>query len=209
MSKELIEALDGTIALLEREALLTQFEVVRERRRGYAAILQAHRAALASQPVAAEAVADLVEGMSVSVDVSTSEADAGHRYFGTVTVAQEDPDGKHGLILLVQNAEPNFATIDLLCDCGHQDSDHDIGPDNPCLKCSCIRPNFYATAQTPAPVADAAPQADGGVTDFSLIADMLVHYASLVSEQHSSRLEEFHYVPAIEEQVAALKARGA
>lgn len=52
MSKELIEALDGTIALLEREALLTQFEVVRERRRSCAALLQAHRDAIAAGPVA-------------------------------------------------------------------------------------------------------------------------------------------------------------
>lgn len=177
-------------------------------------------ALLTSQPVAAEAVADLVEGMSVSVDVSTSEADAGHRYFGTVTVAQEDPDGKHGLILLVQNAEPNFATIDLLCDCGHQDSDHDIGPDNPCLKCSCIRPNFYATAQTPAPVVDAAPPADGGVTDelMSRIINHLQEAKFFCSEDYpdgdpdgdsaSTPRYRAYYKEAIALE-AALKARGA
>lgn len=56
----------------------------------------------------AEDIADLVTGMSVSVDVSTGDDDAGNRYFGTVTLAQEDINGKHGLILLVQDAEPNF-----------------------------------------------------------------------------------------------------
>lgn len=68
-------------------------------------------ALLAGVPApAAQAVdiADLVTGMSVSVDVSTVDDDAGNRYFGTVTVAQEDPHDKHGLTLLVQDAKPNF-----------------------------------------------------------------------------------------------------
>lgn len=60
-------------------------------------------------PAQAKDIAELVTGMSVSVDVSTGDDDAGNRYFGTVTLAQEDNDGKHGLILLVQDAEPNFA----------------------------------------------------------------------------------------------------
>ncbi|ASD50433.1 hypothetical protein FDI24_gp152 [Acidovorax phage ACP17] len=50
----------------------------------------------------------LLEGVSVSTDVSTSEATAHHRYFGNVTVVQEDPFDKLGLTLLVQDAEPNF-----------------------------------------------------------------------------------------------------
>jgi hypothetical protein len=49
-----------------------------------------------------------IEGMSVSVDVSTGEHDAGHRYFGTVTEVMDDLDDKHGVTLLVQDAEPNF-----------------------------------------------------------------------------------------------------
>ena len=53
-------------------------------------------------------IAELVEGMSVSVDVSACDDDAGNRYFGTVCIAQEDPHGKHGLTLLVQDAKPNF-----------------------------------------------------------------------------------------------------
>lgn len=53
-------------------------------------------------------IAELVTGMSVSVDVSTGDDDAGNRYFGTVTVIQEDLNDKHGLTLLVQDAEPNF-----------------------------------------------------------------------------------------------------
>ncbi len=49
-----------------------------------------------------------VEGMEVSVDVSTCDADAGHRYFGTVTEVSELDGAKNGYILLVQDAEPNF-----------------------------------------------------------------------------------------------------
>lgn len=49
-----------------------------------------------------------VEGMEVSVDVSTCDADAGHRYFGTVTEVSELDTAKNGYILLVQDAEPNF-----------------------------------------------------------------------------------------------------
>jgi len=47
-------------------------------------------------------------GMSVSVDVSTSDIDAGHRYFGTVTDVMEDRNSKHGVVLLVGDAATNF-----------------------------------------------------------------------------------------------------
>ena len=53
-------------------------------------------------------IAALVEGMEVSIDVSTGEHDSGNRLFGTVTLAQENKGSKHGLILLVQDPEPNF-----------------------------------------------------------------------------------------------------
>lgn len=50
-----------------------------------------------------------LEGMSVSVDVSTGDHDEQHRYFGTVTEVMDAPADKHGVTLLVQDAEPNFA----------------------------------------------------------------------------------------------------
>ena len=49
-----------------------------------------------------------IEGMEVSVDVSTCDSDAGHRYFGTVTEISELDTAKNGYILLVQDAKPNF-----------------------------------------------------------------------------------------------------
>ncbi|WP_240498924.1 hypothetical protein [Citrobacter portucalensis] len=49
-----------------------------------------------------------IEGMEVSVDVSTCDTDAGHRYFGTVTEISELDAAKNGYILLVQDAKPNF-----------------------------------------------------------------------------------------------------
>lgn len=51
---------------------------------------------------------ELIEGMEVSVDVSTCDFDAGHRYFGTVTEVSELYTAKNGYILLVQDAKPNF-----------------------------------------------------------------------------------------------------
>lgn len=51
---------------------------------------------------------ELIEGMEVSIDVSTCDADAGNRYFGTVTEVSELDSAKNGYILLVQDAEPNF-----------------------------------------------------------------------------------------------------
>ncbi|WP_251287613.1 DUF551 domain-containing protein [Escherichia coli] len=51
---------------------------------------------------------ELIEGMEVSIDVSTCDADFGNRYFGTVTEALELDTAKNGYILLVQDAEPNF-----------------------------------------------------------------------------------------------------
>ncbi|EAA2619437.1 DUF551 domain-containing protein [Salmonella enterica] len=51
---------------------------------------------------------ELIEGMEVSIDVSTCDTDAGNRYFGTVTEVSELYTAKNGYILLVQDAEPNF-----------------------------------------------------------------------------------------------------
>ncbi len=51
---------------------------------------------------------ELIEGMEVSIDVSTCDADLGNRYFGTVTEALELDTAKNGYILLVQDAEQNF-----------------------------------------------------------------------------------------------------
>ena len=70
-----------------------------------------HRAAMlqGSQPVSQTYnLPELIEGMEVSIDVSTCDADLGNRYFGTVTEALELDTAKNGYILLVQDAEPNF-----------------------------------------------------------------------------------------------------
>lgn len=62
-----------------------------------------------SQPVSQTYnLPELIEGMEVSIDVSTCDADAGNRYFGTVTEVSELYTAKNGYILLVQDAEPNF-----------------------------------------------------------------------------------------------------
>ena len=53
-------------------------------------------------------VRSLLEGMSVSVDVSTNEEDSGKRLFGTVSeVMDSSPDDKFGVILLMHDQEPN------------------------------------------------------------------------------------------------------
>ena len=71
-------------------------------------------------------IAALVEGMEVSIDVSTGDHDAGHRLYGTVTLAQENQGSKHGLILLVQDPQPNFKAqpaqepVAWCSQCGHK-----------------------------------------------------------------------------------------
>ncbi|HBE5557584.1 TPA: ead/Ea22-like family protein [Escherichia coli] len=66
-------------------------------------------AELEAEPVSqAYNLPELIEGMEVSIDVSTCDADLGNRYFGTVTEASELDTVKNGYILLVQDAEPNF-----------------------------------------------------------------------------------------------------
>ena len=62
----------------------------------------------AQQASAGVTLRSMIGGMSVSVDVSTGDHDAGHRYFGTVTEVMECQGDKHGVTLLVQDAEPNF-----------------------------------------------------------------------------------------------------
>ncbi len=74
-------------------------------------IIWGHRAAMlqGGQPVnQTYNLPELIEGMEVSIDVSTCDADLGNRYFGTVTEALELDTAKNGYILLVQDAEPNF-----------------------------------------------------------------------------------------------------
>lgn len=75
-------------------------------REGVAAVLEAlGRAETPSR----EYLARLVEGMEVSVDISTCEDDAHNRVFGKITEAMDHPEGKHGVILLVQSdVQPNF-----------------------------------------------------------------------------------------------------
>ncbi|EPH4717616.1 ead/Ea22-like family protein [Escherichia coli] len=66
-------------------------------------------AELEAEPVSqAYNLPELIEGMEVSIDVSTCDADLGNRYFGTVTEALELDTAKNGYILLVQDVEPNF-----------------------------------------------------------------------------------------------------
>ena len=66
-------------------------------------------ASLGAEPVSQTYnLPELIEGMDVSIDVSTCDADLGNRYFGTVTEALELDTAKNGYILLVQDAEPNF-----------------------------------------------------------------------------------------------------
>ena len=66
-------------------------------------------ASLEAEPVSQTySLPELIEGMEVSIDVSTCDADLGNRYFGTVTEALELDTAKNGYILLVQDAEPNF-----------------------------------------------------------------------------------------------------
>ncbi|HAX4366272.1 TPA: DUF551 domain-containing protein [Escherichia coli] len=74
-------------------------------------IIWCHRAAMlqGGQPVnQTYNLPELIEGMEVSIDVSTCDADLGNRYFGTVTEALELDTAKNGYILLVHDAEPNF-----------------------------------------------------------------------------------------------------
>ncbi|EDZ4569892.1 DUF551 domain-containing protein [Salmonella enterica] len=66
-------------------------------------------ASLTAEPVSQTyKLPELIEGMEVSIDVSTCDADAGNRYFGTVTEVSELDTAKNGYILLVQDAKPNF-----------------------------------------------------------------------------------------------------
>lgn len=51
---------------------------------------------------------DIIEGMTVSVDVSTNGHDSGNRLFGVVNEVMEDLYDKNGYTLLVYETEPNF-----------------------------------------------------------------------------------------------------
>ncbi|MHA0483409.1 DUF551 domain-containing protein [Escherichia coli] len=87
-----------------------------------------------SQPVSQTYnLPELIEGMEVSIDVSTCDADLGNRYFGTVTEALELDTAKNGYILLVQDAEPNFDV----------NSNSPVTPDG-WISCSERMPKGYA-----------------------------------------------------------------
>lgn len=67
--------------------------------------LAQHSDSVEQEPVAWH---NKIVGMEVSVDVSTGDHDAGHRLYGVVNLVQQNQKGKHKLILLVQDPEPNF-----------------------------------------------------------------------------------------------------
>ncbi|MEB8182864.1 ead/Ea22-like family protein [Escherichia coli] len=95
--------------LIDSECHVAELE---EALRDKQALLEASEkriAELEAEPVSqAYNLPELIEGMEVSIDVSTCDADLGNRYFGTVTEASELDTAKNGYILLVQDAEPNF-----------------------------------------------------------------------------------------------------
>ncbi|MFS7307050.1 hypothetical protein [Rahnella inusitata] len=62
----------------------------------------------APQKPTTEQMIEWLEGMEVSVDVSTGDADHGNRLFGKVTEVSELDGAKNGVILLVQEPEANF-----------------------------------------------------------------------------------------------------
>jgi hypothetical protein len=70
-----------------------------------------YRAAITAPPApthSRESLQSLIAGMTVSLDVSTGEHDAEHRYYGIVNEVMDDPASKHGVTLLVYDAKQNF-----------------------------------------------------------------------------------------------------
>ncbi|HCN5502579.1 TPA: DUF551 domain-containing protein [Escherichia coli] len=127
--EQLIEMIKRNITVMDRypDLVTTQMD------------LEVYKIALASleaEPVnQTYNLPELIEGMEVSIDVSTCDADLGNRYFGTVTEALELDTAKHGYILLVQDAEPNFdvnsnspVTPDGWISCSERmpDNNHDV-----------------------------------------------------------------------------------
>jgi len=103
------EALKLALEALEKIARLTGPRWALENSyAGHLEAITAIKEALAQPEQGPRDIAALVQGMEVSIDVSTGDHDAGHRLFGTVTLVQESQKGKHGLILLVQDPQPNF-----------------------------------------------------------------------------------------------------
>ena len=94
---------------VELETAKSKLNEQREYYEGVIVDVSKRIAELEAEPVSqAYNLAELIEGMEVSIDVSTCDADLGNRYFGTVTEALELDTAKNGYILLVQDAEPNF-----------------------------------------------------------------------------------------------------
>ncbi len=111
---EVISALAGTNEDVNPDSndMLRLWDDLNDRHAPPEVVRELARIALASlgaEPVSqAYNLPELIEGMEVSIDVSTCDADLGNRYFGTVTEVLELDTAKNGYILLVQDAEPNF-----------------------------------------------------------------------------------------------------
>jgi hypothetical protein len=58
--------------------------------------------------ISRETLQALIEGMTISIDVSTGDHDSDHRYYGIINEVMDDPASKHGVTLLVYDAKPNF-----------------------------------------------------------------------------------------------------
>ncbi|MCW6863059.1 hypothetical protein [Salmonella enterica] len=96
---------EGIVVQIEKLMAVLAVHGIQYERKGNAC----RAAMLQAEPVSqAYELPEIIEGMEVSIDVSTCDADAGNRYFGTVTEVSELDTAKNGYILLVQDAKPNF-----------------------------------------------------------------------------------------------------
>ncbi|ECE5922541.1 DUF551 domain-containing protein [Salmonella enterica subsp. houtenae] len=113
-----------------------------------------------------------IEGMEVSVDVSTCDADAGHRYFGTVTEISELDTAKNGYILLVQDAKPNFKQAGKSTSkCSLRDGieairNTGIPVDVDKIQSECVAGNSPVTPDTWIPVSERRPENKPGSYEY-------------------------------------------
>ncbi|HEU4805430.1 MAG TPA: hypothetical protein VFS91_06430, partial [Nitrobacter sp.] len=74
-------------------------------------IVRDARAALSAQPRPEALNLDALAGLAVSVDVDGLFDSEGRRLFGEVTHWQKNEGSPHGIILLIQDPEPNWKAV--------------------------------------------------------------------------------------------------
>lgn len=141
-----------------------------------------------------EQLGDLVEGMAVSVDVDGLFSTDGRRLFGTITAVQHEDGEKGGLMLLVQEPEPNWKP-EQVGEVQGDAAEHIRALEAATRWSATSRPFKAALLAGAAALAARQPGADEPVSPMAKMAAALREKAAIEHTEYSQRVQSGEWGP--------------